>query len=170
MLFWPVAALFAWCVPLPHAAPGGGRRAVMPCACAALGQRPADIGELLQLSQALLAMTPSAHTIAELTDAIDYPMERANDDVGSALARLAIFLKRRRRAHLLTQLLRTNRDAYVETVSFLRIPRTELPNRQDVPLRACDPDSDSLAWLAVAVARPATKMATSVLFMFIIPV
>ena len=49
-------------------------------------------------------------------------------------------MKRQRRSQLLTQLLKDDRPAYIETVSFLNIPRRELPNRQDVPLRTFDPN------------------------------
>ena len=58
---------------------------------------------------------------------------------GSFWARAATFIKRQRRVQLLTGLLKADRAAYVETASILAIPRTELPNRQDVPLRPCDP-------------------------------
>ncbi|EOD38705.1 hypothetical protein EMIHUDRAFT_251699 [Emiliania huxleyi CCMP1516] len=50
------------------------------------------------------------------------------------MPRLADALKRQRRAWLLVALLREDRDKYVETVSFLKIPRDELPNRQGEPL------------------------------------
>jgi hypothetical protein len=39
---------------------------------------------------------------------------------------------------LLVALLKTDRDAYIETAQFLNIPRTELPNREGIPLRDCD--------------------------------
>jgi len=82
--------------------------------------------------------TPLA--IAQLTDAIELPAACEPEDSPSPLARLAMLLRRQRRSQLLTALLRTDRAAYVETASFLNIPRRELPNRQDVPLRAFDPD------------------------------
>ena len=105
-----------------------------------LGQQPRSAVELLQLAQQLLALEPTPLAVARLADAIDYPRPAAIDDAGGVMPRLADALKRQRRAWLLVALLREDRDKYVETVSFLKIPRDELPNRQGVPLRACDPD------------------------------
>jgi len=87
----------------------------------------------------LTALEAAPLTLAQLTDAIDYPTEVSSSSVGTPIASIAHSLKRWRRAQLLVDLLKMDRAAYVETVSFLNIPRDELPNRQDVPLRACDP-------------------------------
>jgi len=103
-----------------------------------LGHRPENLGELLRLSQALFGLQASALTLAQLTDAIDHPVDRPSDDAGSVWNSSAEALKRFRRKQLLEDLLRSDRAAYVETVSFLSIPRTELPNRQDIPMRPCD--------------------------------
>jgi hypothetical protein len=105
-----------------------------------LRQQPADVGELVQLSVALIRLPPTRLAIAQLTDAVDYPVERPSDDPTSAIQRIASSLKRLRRSQLLIDMLKADRTAYIDTVSFLNIPRAELPNRQDVPLRACDPD------------------------------
>jgi len=114
-----------------------------------LGQQPADVSELLQLSSALLQVQAGPLALAQLTDAIDYPIKRPSDNVDSALAKIARSLKRLRRSQLLVDLLKKNRTEYVETVSFLSIPRAELPNRQDIPLRECDSDLLSQAGAAV---------------------
>ncbi|EOD37189.1 hypothetical protein EMIHUDRAFT_225907 [Emiliania huxleyi CCMP1516] len=98
-----------------------------------LGQQPRSAVELLQLAQQLLALEPTPLAVAQLTDAIDYPRPAAIDDAGGVMPRLADALKRQRRAWLLVALLREDRDKYVETVSFLKIPRDELPNRQASP-------------------------------------
>jgi hypothetical protein len=103
-----------------------------------LARTPANAGELWHLTQELLALEASPLTLAQLTDAIDYP--RADGLDGASVGSFALFLKRQRRSQLLTDLLRSDRKAYLETVSFLNIPRRELPNRQDVPLRECDPN------------------------------
>lgn len=105
-----------------------------------LGVQPVDVSELVQLSLALSQLDASPLSIAQLTDAIDYPTERPSDDPSSTLAKVAQYLKRLRRWQLMADLLKADRTKYLETASFLNIPRAELPNRQDVPLRACDPD------------------------------
>jgi len=107
---------------------------------AALSSTPATITELLQLSTKLLQLQASPVGIAELTDAIGDSQQEGGQD-HTALSATADFLKRQRRSQLLVDLLKSDRAAYVETVSFLPIPRHELPNRQDVPLRACDIDA-----------------------------
>jgi hypothetical protein len=104
-------------------------------AAAVLSRRPSGVGDLVQLSQALLGLEASPLALAQLTDAIIEVQASGGDDT---LVSAAQVLKRQRRSQLLTDLLKADRAAYVETVSFLNIPRAELPNRQDVPPRACD--------------------------------
>jgi hypothetical protein len=108
----------------------------------AFAQPPADVGALLLQARELSSLEASALTVAQLTDAIDYPLEdTSTQDVAAAVLRhSALFLKRQRRSQLLVDMLKADRSAYVETVSFLNIPRKELPNRQDVPLRSFDPE------------------------------
>ena len=126
-----------------------------------LGQQPRSAVELLQLAQQLLALEPTPLAVAQLTDAIDYPRPAAIDDAGGVMPRLADALKRQRRAWLLVALLREDRDKYVETVSFLKIPRDELPNRQGVPLRACDEYAASRdALLVRSAASPRSRALT----------
>mmetsp|Transcript_21845 Transcript_21845/g.64429 ORF Transcript_21845/g.64429 Transcript_21845/m.64429 type:complete len:427 (+) Transcript_21845:38-1318(+) len=140
----PTLAVCASFLPQLARPPAESRAAPQPrCSVAlalTLGQQPRSAVELLQLAQQLLALEPTPLAVAQLTDAIDYPRPAAIDDAGGVMPRLADALKRQRRAWLLVALLREDRDKYVETVSFLKIPRDELPNRQGVPLRACDPD------------------------------
>ena len=114
-------------------------------ASSVLGRRPADVGGLLQLCQALLQLPTSPLAVAQLTDAIDYPAGASAHEAGLGLGAAAQTLRTLRRSQLLTDLLKQDRAAYVETVSFLNIPRRELPNRQDIPLRACDPAPRPLA-------------------------
>lgn len=111
------------------------RRSPSPALSAASAAR-----DLLQLSNELLALEASPLALAELTDAIDHPPAASGplDDASTGVGRVAQLLRRQRRSQLLVDLLKADREAYVETVSFLSIPRAELPNRQDVPLRACD--------------------------------
>lgn len=108
----------------------------------ALGKNPSDVADLLQLSSALLELQASPLSLAELTDSID---QQHGGDGTSFLMRSADFLKRQRRSILLVDLLKSDRAAYLETVSFLPIPRSELPNLQDVPLRPCDPNPHDAA-------------------------
>ena len=98
---------------------------------------PADVGSLFALTSSLASLEASPLALAELTDQI---LEHPAAEDSEPLDRLADFARRQRRSQLLTDLLKSDRTAYVETVKFLNIPRTELPNRQDVPLRDFDPD------------------------------
>ena len=98
---------------------------------------PADVGSLFALTSSLASLEASPLALAELTDQI---LEHPAAEDSEPLDRLADFARRQRRSQLLTDLLKSDRAAYVETVKFLNIPRTELPNRQDVPLRDFDPD------------------------------
>ena len=151
-------------LPTPRPCLAGPGRSPSPTLSAASGAR-----DLLQLSSELLALEASPLTLAQLTDAIDHPSSSARplDDAGTGVGRVALCLRRQRRSQLLVRLLKADRDAYVETVSFLHIPRAELPNRQDVPLRACDeqprrtaaspasePDADGLVPDCVLVDQP----------------
>ena len=113
------------------------RRAPVLHASAALDRSPEGVGDIWQLTSALLQLEASPVDIATLTDAIDYP-QGAGGQTNEPLAATADFLRRQRRSQLLTGLLQTDRPAYIETASFLNIPRKELPNRQDIPIRACD--------------------------------
>jgi len=123
-----------------------------------LSRHPTGAGDLLELSQALLGLEASPLALAQLTDAIiegdaaaAAAMDSGDDAAADALASAAHVLRRQRRSQLLVDLLKADRHAYVETVSFLNIPRAELPNRQDVPPRACD---SSLGSDAGASAEP----------------
>ena len=97
--------------------------------------------ELASLASALISLEPTALVLAELTDAID--ASRSADTF--SLQGLAHGLRRTRRQQLLTDMLRADRDAYVKCVSFLPIPREELPNLQDIPIRSCDRSRKSSA-------------------------
>jgi hypothetical protein len=90
------------------------------------------------MSSELLKLPATPLAISQLTDAIDYPSSRSSDVSPSVLARFAEFLKKQRRSQLLMELLKSDREAYIETASFLNIPRSELPNREGIPLRDCD--------------------------------
>ena len=134
------------------ASPAATRRASAPLAVAAgendaLASEPTGPLDLLQLAGALLSLDATPLALAQLTDAIDQPGV-VRDATPSAHASAADSLRRARRMVLLADMLRTDRAAYLETVSFLSIPRNELPNLQDVPIRACDapvrPDVDPL--------------------------
>lgn len=100
-------------------------------------RQPADVIELAQMLNGLIQMRASPLTLATITDAIDFPVD---GDANSILAKFADFCKRQRRYQLLVDLLKTSHTEYIETVSFLNIPRSELPNLQDVPLRDVDPN------------------------------
>ena len=110
-----------------HAAAGGTAEI--------LGRSPATSGDVLRLGLALQQLQASPLSVAELTESID---QAGADASPSALETIADFLKRQRRSQLLVDLLKSDRAAYIETATFLPIPRRELPNRQDIPLRACD--------------------------------
>eukprot|EP00908_Phaeocystis_cordata_P001505 Transcript_1161.p1 GENE.Transcript_1161~~Transcript_1161.p1 ORF type:complete len:428 (-),score=197.28 Transcript_1161:149-1432(-) len=93
-------------------------------------QAPSDAAGLLELTFGLTKLEASPLHILAVTDTID---ECAVAD--SPLASTALFLAKTRRSQLLVELLREDRPAYIETASFLNIPRLELPNLQDVPRR-----------------------------------
>jgi len=105
-----------------------------------LRKQPTDVGGFLELSRALARLEASPLAIAQLTDAIDLPVAQPGSSPVLALADITKFIKRLRRTQLLSELLRTNRTEYVATVSFLNIPRTELPNLEEIPLRKYDPN------------------------------
>ena len=90
-----------------------------------------DSGGLLQLVFGLAKLEASPLHILVVTDTIDNYAQ--TDD--SFFASTAEFLCKSRRSQLLVELLRVDRPAYIETASFLNIPRLELPNLQDVPVR-----------------------------------
>ena len=127
--------------PAPHRRAVGQRTAV-PLASesppTALARIPDDAVQLLQLARELSALEAAPLALAQLTDAIEYPIEGSSASADTPIASVAHSLKRWRRGQLLVDLLKTDRAAYLETVSFLNIPRDELPNRQDVPLRPFD--------------------------------
>ena len=89
-----------------------------------------DFG-LLQLVFGLAKLEACPLHILAVTDTIDNYAQ--TDD--SLFASTAEFLCKSRRSQLLVELLRVDRPAYIETASFLNIPRLELPNLQDVPVR-----------------------------------
>ena len=115
-----------------------------------LSHEPTAPSEFLSLLNSLRELPASPLALAQLTDAIDYPVADA-DAENSALAGAAAAARRWRRGQLLTELLKSDRAAYLETVGFLNIPRAELPNRQDVPLRPCDPPPRAAAVPAEAL-------------------
>ena len=90
-----------------------------------------DSGGLLQLVFGLAKLEASPLHILAVTDAVHNYAQ--TDD--SLFASAAEFLCKSRRDQLLVELLRVDRPAYIETASFLNIPRLELPNLQDVPVR-----------------------------------
>jgi hypothetical protein len=103
-------------------------------------RQPTDVGAFLELSNELARFNASPMAIAELTEAIDFPIPHEEDNTMLVLANIAKTMKRWRRSQLLTALLRKNRSEYVATVSFLNIPRAELPNVEGMPLREYDPN------------------------------
>ena len=116
---------------------------------AELAERPSDAAGVFQLASALFRLEPTPLALAELTDAID-----KNHDEGSeqtVIGGAADTMRRLRRTQLLADLLREDRSEYLKTVTFLPIPRAELPNRQDVPLRACDAPALSVDRTAASV-------------------
>ena len=113
-----------------------------------LGRSADGAPALFQLAGALRDLEASPLAVAQLTDAIEQSSQSSSNEPLDAAAN---FLRRERRKQLLTKMLRADRAAYVETVSFLSIPRDELPNRQDVPLRACDPPPRAGATLSSAL-------------------
>ncbi|KAL1530375.1 hypothetical protein AB1Y20_001283 [Prymnesium parvum] len=117
-----------------------GRAAIARAAAAgssALYRQPEGVQDLLELSNELLRLRATPLAMAELTDAIDQT-GGVREATPSALSSIADFLRRSRRKLLLADMLRDDRTAYLEAVSFLPIPRRELPNVQGVPIRACD--------------------------------
>ena len=105
----------------------------------ALARQPVAAGDVLGLGRALLALDATPLSVTQLTDAIESPTLPPGAEPPAALRTVADFMRRTRRSLLLADLLRADRTQYLETVSFLPIPRQELPNLQDVPIRACDP-------------------------------
>jgi len=101
-----------------------------------LSESPNGALGVMDLAGKLARLESTPLAVAQLTDAIEYTGVEHNDET---LASVSDWLRRTRRTVMLADLLRTDRTAYLETVSFLSIPRPELPNLQDVPIRACDP-------------------------------
>ena len=123
-----------------------------PASSSPLSLEPAAPLEFLSLLNSLRELPATPLALAQLTDAIDYPVAADGADAeNSALAGAAAAARRWRRGQLLTELLKSDRAAYLETVGFLNIPRAELPNRQDVPLRPCDPPPRAAAVPAEAL-------------------
>ena len=79
---------------------------------------PADVGSLFALTSSLASLEASPLALAELTDQI---LEHPAAEDSEPLDRLADFARRQRRSQLLTDLLKSDRAAYVETVKFLNI-------------------------------------------------
>ena len=98
---------------------------------------PADVGSLLALTSSLASLEASPLALAELTDQI---LEHPAAEDSEPLDRLADLRGGSGDHSCSPTCSKAPRAAYVETVKFLNIPRTELPNRQDVPLRDFDPD------------------------------
>ena len=123
----------AWLSPL--AARRAGRRArsirLATDDAASVPELSSDSGGLLQLVFGLAKLEASPLHILAVNDALDNYAQ--TDD--SLFASAAEFLCKSRRDQLLVELLRVERPAYIETASFLNIPRLELPNLQDVPVR-----------------------------------
>ena len=91
-----------------------------------------DSGGLWGLAFGLAKLEAIPLHILVVTDTID---NYAQTDESTFFASTAEFLCKSRRDQLLVELLRVDRPAYIETASFLNIPRLELPNLQDVPVR-----------------------------------
>jgi len=91
-----------------------------------------DSGGLWGLAFGLAKLQAIPLHILVVTDTID---NYAQTDESTFFASTAEFLCKSRRDQLLVELLRVDRPAYIETASFLNIPRLELPNLQDVPVR-----------------------------------
>ena len=143
-----------WRTPPPRMAAGSPLQdpssSTSSAASPSLSHEPTAPLEFLALLNSLRELPASPLALAQLTDAIDYPVADA-DAENSALAGAAAAARRWRRGQLLTELLKSDRAAYLETVGFLNIPRAELPNRQDVPLRPCDPPPRAAAVPAEAL-------------------
>ena len=143
-----------WRTPPPRMAAGSPLQdpssSTSSAASPSLSHEPTAPSEFLSLLNSLRELPASPLALAQLTDAIDYPVADA-DAENSALAGAAAAARRWRRGQLLTELLKSDRAAYLETVGFLNIPRAELPNRQDVPLRPCDPPPRAAAVPAEAL-------------------
>jgi hypothetical protein len=104
-----------------------------------LSSYPRDAGDFVQLIIELFKLQATPLAIAHLTDAIDYAQQPTNDKTSAFFTMCATqFLKRQRRSQLLVDMMRRSHREYVETVSFLHIPRSELPNREGIPLREID--------------------------------
>ena len=123
----------AWLTPL--AARRAGRRArsirLATDDAVSVPELSSDSGGLLQLVSGLAKLEASPLHILAVTDAVHNYAQ--TDD--SLFASAAEFLCKSRRDQLLVELLRVDRPAYIETASFLNIPRLELPNLQDVRVR-----------------------------------
>lgn len=97
--------------------------------------------DVLGLLVGLLRLEPTALALAQLTDAIEQTAPSFGGGGGeepTLVTRGCDAARRAQRKLLLARMLRSDRPAYLETASFLRIPRDELPNLQDLPLRAWD--------------------------------
>lgn len=113
----------------------GGERDV---SVSMLARRPENVGDLVQLLAALSQLQASALDITRLHDAIEGVDQIQQGGATDILISIAAGLMRLRRTQLLVDLLKNDRAAYIDTVSFLPIPRSELPNREGIPLRDID--------------------------------
>ena len=123
----------AWLTPL--AARRAGRRArsirLATDDAVSVPELSSDSGGLPQLVFGLAKLEASPLHILTVHDAV---LSYAQTD-DSLFASAAEFLCKSRRDQLLVELLRVDRPAYIETASFLNIPRLELPNLQGVRVR-----------------------------------
>jgi len=111
--------------------------------------------DALALAGALLKLEPTAIALAQLTDAIETTVPSFGAAAAAErtlLVRACDAARRTRRKILLARMLREDRPAYLQTASFLRIPRSELPNLQDVPVREWDARATPAAAAAAAAA------------------
>ena len=95
----------------------------------ALSMQSTDYQQLLSLGISSLRLKPTPLDIVAVCDQID----TAPDQSSASLLKF-------RRGQLLGDLLKANRTEYITTASFLsgRIPRTEMPNLQEVALGGSD--------------------------------
>ena len=105
-------------------------------------QQATDYQLLLSTGIGSLKLRPTPLDVVTVCDQID----AASDQSSAGLLKF-------RRSQLLGDLLKTNRTAYISTVSFLgsRIPRAELPNLQEVPLGGSSTSGDNNPEVGAAV-------------------
>jgi hypothetical protein len=142
-----LTSAFAIAVASVHAYVGPGGSSLVQCMARQARPLLLAVETDAQVISALSREEPTALALAQLTDAIEYtaPFSGGGGDAKPTLvARACDAARRAQRKLLLARMLRSDRPAYLETASFLRIPRDELPNLQDVPLRDWDVPFSSL--------------------------